>query len=376
MIFLQEFEFSHWSLLACLIVPFFYFGYHGRYWYRPDLCRRFDFVFGLFIAVVAIAVVLKLAVTPRTIQRDAFLLGFLHLLPLVQTLLVLKGVKGAKPAAAKLKEGGKGYEQFNPQPLTGMDKTGWDELVISESLRGELLSVIELLKDPRQAKRYGIEVPKGILFNGPPGNGKTTIARAVASTAELSFFVLKMDEVISKWVGESEKNLSLLFSAAQRNAPSVIFVDEIDSIGKRRSGTGSSQWSENLLNHLLQLIDGIVKTEGLYVIGATNRADLVDSALKRAGRLSKVIEIPLPDLPCRRQLFSLYLSKLALEADVDIQGLADATEGKSCADIKEICNQAGLNAFRRESGTGSRHYEVTVADLEKALLEWAPGRAG
>src|SRR5690606_12336614 len=103
--------------------------------------------------------------------------------------------------------------------------------------------------------------------------------KAMANTANLSFFALRMDEVISKWVGESEKNLTKLFKAAQRYAPSVIFIDEIDSIGKQRSGKGQ-QWAENLLNHLLQLIDGVVKTEGLYVIGATNRVDLVDSALK------------------------------------------------------------------------------------------------
>lgn len=257
-----------------------------------------------------------------------------------------------------------------PRALNGqVEKITWDDIVIDKSLESELRSVVELLRDPGAAVAYGIKLPKGILLNGPPGTGKTTLAKVVANEAGLSFFSLQADEVISKWVGESEKNLTRLFQTAARSAPAIIFIDEIDSIAKNRS-EGNAQHADNLLNHLLQLIDGVVSREGIYIIGATNRADLVDPALKRGGRLNKVIEIPLPSQAAREKLFSMFLAKLPLSELVDIPDLARRTQGRCAADIKAVCNQAGLNAFTRESTSENREYLVTPHDLENAVNEW------
>jgi SpoVK/Ycf46/Vps4 family AAA+-type ATPase len=374
MVLVEDIALNLRTLLAFSCLPFLYFATEFAFSQRPDVRARVALALTIMGTCLCGFMLLKMSTPVPGGRSDLLILRILHLLPPLLTLLLIHARRGGLVGGVTVHaEGSRSAYAPRPIKLSG-EKLGWDDLVVPDSVRGELETVIELLRDPKVAKRYGIEVPKGIMFNGPPGTGKTTIARVIASTARLSFFVLKADEVISKWVGESEKNLSALFEAAQRHAPAVIFIDEIDSIGKGR-GQSASSHGDNLLNHLLQLIDGIVKTEGLYVIGATNRSDIVDPALKRAGRLNKSIEIALPDFPARAGLFELYLRKLTLEAGVDLEVLARVTEGKSCADIKEICNQAGLNAFRRESGSVARAYSVTAEDLETALREWVPDKA-
>jgi transitional endoplasmic reticulum ATPase len=293
----------------------------------------------------------------------------LHFAPLVLTFLAISRGKQAGSGLFPESAESKSESSYNPAAKNDqIESIAWNDLIISESTKQELMSVINLLKNPKSAKDYGIALPKGILFNGPPGTGKTTIAKAVASMAGLDFFVLRANDIVSKWVGESEKNLTRLFETATKHAPALIFIDEIDSLGKKRS-EGNAAHADNLLNHLLQLIDGVLKTEGIYIIAATNRADLVDEALRRAGRLNRTIEIPLPDYESRRKLFAVYSRKLRLASDIDLDMLAKVTEGNSGADIKAICNQAGLHAFQREQqlSESRRTHLITADDIEQAL---------
>ena len=361
---------SQVTLLVIFLLPFSYYGYQSRYWHSQEKLRLCDFLLQSSAAILILLFFIFMYGAAANGDRDQMQWAMLHVVPLVLTFLAvskgkgLGGMEGKSPKSAESE--GTGYDpKARNQEI---EEVAWDDLIISQQTKAELVSVINLLKNPETAKSYGIALPKGILFNGPPGTGKTTIAKAVATMAELNFFVLRANEIVSKWVGDSEKNLTKLFEAAVKNAPAVIFIDEIDSLGKKRSGSDAAP-GDNLLNHLLQLIDGVLKSEGVYVIAATNRADLVDEALRRAGRLNRVIEIPLPDLESRRKLFSVYARKLRLASGLDLDTLAKVTEGNSGADIKAICNQAGLSAYQREQAIPEkqRTQMVTQADIEAAL---------
>lgn len=364
-----EYQLSLYSLIAVLLLPFGYFIVQYLYRFRNDLVMMWHTILSSIAGFIALLLIFKLAKDPEA-TYESNLLAINHLIPCCLCFL-LGSVPSLSLSIAPLKTSNSGKDEdgvkrWAPVPVKrGIEPLTWDEVILDADTKSELAMLVELLRDSKASEKYGIEVPKGVLLSGPPGTGKTTIAKVIANCAGLSFFVLRSDEIVSKWVGESEKNLSALFQAAQRHAPSLIFIDEVDSIGAQRGGQQS--WKDNLLNHMLQLIDGVVKSTGVHVVAATNRPDLVDSALKRAGRLNRTIEIPLPDFNARIQLFRLYLSKLSLEEAVDLNQLAEVTEGKSGADIKAICNQAGLNAFRRETGQGKREYKVAHQDLQLAL---------
>ena len=367
-------SFSNATLLVLFVLPFSIYAYSASFWYLPARVRLFNVTVSLLSIVAVLITLVKLkgvlfdSGSDRA-QGDA-LLAILHLLP---PLLALCAAWMSRSPADLGRRSRESAATYTPQKLNQkVEKLGWDELVISEDLKSELISVVELLKDPKTASRYGIQTPKGILLSGPPGTGKTTIARVMASVAGLNFFAFRPDEIVSKWVGDSEKNLSKLFETAQKQAPAVIFIDEIDAIGKKRSDSESGS-GDGLLNHLLQLMDGVVKTEGLYIIAATNRPELVDDALKRAGRLNRVIEIPNPDESSRRRLFELYFATMQLAGDIQLDALATATAGNSAADIKEICNQAGLHAYQRETSDGrnERDFIVSSPDIEAALRDYA-----
>lgn len=367
---LRDIQLSELTLLATFVLPFLYYGYQAKYWFDDAKLRLFDFLLQSFSIAFGVLVLFALYHAVEDGERDVVPITVAHLCPLVLVFLAIS--HGRKTGLDRGLVSGEGRSEdtgFDPRARNNdIEKVDWNDLIIGQDTKTELLSVINLLKNPKSAEQYGIALPKGILFNGAPGTGKTTIARAVATQAGLNFFVLRANEIVSKWVGDSEKNLTKLFEAAAKSAPAVIFIDEIDSLGKKRSQSGAGH-SDNLLNHLLQLIDGVLKSDGVYVIGATNRAELVDEALRRAGRLNRVIEIPLPDYESRLKLFSVYSRKLRLDPQIDLATLAKVTDGNSGADIKAICNQAGLRAYQREQALpdSRRTHTVLHEDIEAAL---------
>ena len=180
----------------------------------------------------------------------------------------------------------------------------WDDIVLPAKTKRELRQMQLLLERPEQAHRLGIDPPTGLLLYGPPGTGKTTIARILASQAKCKFFATSPADVNSMWVGEGEKAVARLFNEARQSAPSIIFLDEVDALIPSRVG-GMHMPSDKVVNQFLHEMDGLVPNQGLFIVGATNRPDMLDPALVRGGRLSRQIEIPLPDAQARRQILAV-----------------------------------------------------------------------
>ncbi len=229
-----------------------------------------------------------------------------------------------------------------------------------------------LLENPSLSRDLGIEPPTGLLLYGPPGTGKTTIARVLAHESHCHFLATSPAEINSMWLGESEKAVKRLFDEARAKAPAIVFLDEIDALLPSRSG-GVNQYSDKVVNQFLHEMDGLIKNRRIFVIGATNRRDMLDPALLRGGRLSREIEIPLPDEPARRQLFTLSTQGAKLSEDIDLDELARRTEGYSGANIKAAVNEAGLQALIRLSEAAPDVRRVlTREDFEEALTNFTP----
>jgi len=242
----------------------------------------------------------------------------------------------------------------------------WDDLVLSATTRKKLQDLQRQIESSEELALRGVEVPRGILLFGPPGTGKTTIARVLASQANASFFAVDASEIVSMWLGETEKRISRLFEEARRHRPAIIFIDEIDSLVSSRDGSDST--GDDMTSQFLREIDGVTSSPGVFVIGATNIPDRLDPALLRGGRLSRQILIPAPDAAGREALFGVHARRMQLAADVDFAELAARTEGMTGADIKEICNAAGLHAFERESS------DIAMADYSTALKSYRADR--
>jgi transitional endoplasmic reticulum ATPase len=246
----------------------------------------------------------------------------------------------------------------------------WDDVGGLESVKQHLIEAVEWpLKTPEMFTKLGIRPPKGILLYGPPGCGKTLLARAVATESEANFISIKGPEVFSKWVGESEKAIREIFRKARMAAPSVVFLDEIDSITPRRGmGMSDSGVSERVISQLLTEMDGLVSLQDIVIIAATNRPDMVDSAVLRPGRFDRLIYVPEPDDKGRLQILKIYTKGMPISKDVDLNQLAIMTKYYGGADIESLCREAAMHALRKDVNS----QEVTMKDFQDALKEMGP----
>ncbi|MCL1902215.1 MAG: ATP-dependent zinc metalloprotease FtsH [Alphaproteobacteria bacterium] len=251
---------------------------------------------------------------------------------------------------------------YNPTKITtGKTKTTFADVAGIDSEKQEVSEIIDFLKNPDKFKKLGARVPRGILLSGEPGTGKTLLARAIAGEANVPFFAASGSDFSGIIVGLGVAKIKEIFEMAKRNAPCILFIDEIDAIGMAR---GRSSFNDNdreqTLNQLLIEMDGFANDSGIIVIGATNRPDMLDRALLRPGRFDRQVYIELPNLAGREEILNLYAKKMKFAKDADLKNIARGTTGFSGADLENLLNEAALNAAR------SNHKEIENSDLEEA----------
>ncbi len=244
----------------------------------------------------------------------------------------------------------------NKDKVTFKDVAGIDEA------KAELEEIVEFLKDPSKFQRLGGKIPKGALLVGPPGTGKTLLARAIAGEASVPFFSISGSDFVEMFVGVGASRVRDMFEQGRKNAPCIIFIDEIDAVGRHRGAGlgGGNDEREQTLNQLLVEMDGFDSTQGVILIAATNRPDVLDPALLRPGRFDRQVVVPNPDIQGRKMILDVHTKKLALAPDVDIKVIARGTPGFSGADLANLSNEAALLAARRNKRL------VTMQDFEDA----------
>jgi cell division protease FtsH len=264
----------------------------------------------------------------------------------------LGGLGGFGRSRAKL------YEPESGPRVTFADVAGIDEV------KNEVTEIVDFLRNPDRYRRLGAQIPRGVLLSGPPGTGKTLLARAVAGEAKVPFFSISAAEFIEMIVGVGASRVRDLFDQAKKVAPSIIFIDELDAIGRARGGAqsiGGHDEREQTLNQILTEMDGFTGSEGVVVLAATNRPEILDPALLRPGRFDRRVTVSPPDLTGRRQILEVHSRGVPLAPDVNLQDVAAATPGMVGADLKNLVNEAALLAARRG------HDKVTPADFSDAL---------
>uniref|UniRef100_A0A6C0HZT2 AAA+ ATPase domain-containing protein n=1 Tax=viral metagenome TaxID=1070528 RepID=A0A6C0HZT2_9ZZZZ len=258
------------------------------------------------------------------------------------------------------------FHVITKNPYSFKDVGGYDRI------KTELNQCIDMLKNHTKYQKYSVRVPKGLILEGPPGNGKTLLAKALAGEANTSFISVSGSEFQEKYVGVGSSRIRELFKLAKKNAPCIIFIDEIDALGRARGNDGESSSAErdNTLNELLVALDGFKNSNGIFVVGATNRADLLDQALLRPGRIDKRIYIGNPDEATRKEIIEMYIKGKPTEESVDIATIVEISSGFSGAQIENLLNEAMLNALR-DDRTMFTNMDLDVV-FNKMLAGWQP----
>ncbi len=269
------------------------------------------------------------------------------------------------------------YREITPTAMrevyVEVPQVQWNDVGGLKQVKQELMESVEWpLKKPEVFKKMGIKPPRGILLYGPPGAGKTLLARAVATESEANFIAIKGPEIFSKWVGESEKAIREVFRKGRTAAPAIIFFDELDAIVPRRGlGYADSGASERVISQLLTEIDGIEALQNVLVIAATNRPDILDPAVMRPGRFDRLIYVPSPDFESLKEIFKIHARGMPLSRDVELDELARKAQGYSGADIEAICREAAMNALREDIEST----EVSRRDFDVAMERVGPSIA-
>jgi transitional endoplasmic reticulum ATPase len=266
----------------------------------------------------------------------------------------------------------------------GVPRVTWEDIGDLEEVKEKIREIVELpLKHPELFERLGIEPPKGILLYGPPGCGKTLLAKALANETGAYFIAINGPEIMSKYYGESEQKLRQIFEDARKNAPAIIFIDEIDAIAPKREEV-VGEVEKRVVAQLLALMDGLEERGKVIVIGATNRPDAIDPALRRPGRFDREIEVPPPDKKARREILAVHTRNVPLAEDIDLDKLAEITYGYTGADLAALVKEAAMNALRRFLKEHAidldkpipsellQKLKVTMADFYKAMRNVAP----
>lgn len=249
--------------------------------------------------------------------------------------------------------------------------TTWEDIGGLEDVKRELKEMVQYpVEYPEMFEKYGMDPTRGVLFYGPPGCGKTLMAKAVANECQSNFISIKGPELLTMWFGESEANVRDVFEKARGAAPCILFFDELDSIARSRAqSTGDSGAGDRVMNQLLTEMDGMQSKKSVFIIGATNRPDIIDTALMRPGRLDQLIFIPMPDLPARLSILKACLRKSPVAPDVDLAVVAQATDKYSGADLAEICQRAAKYAIRERIELVIQRKVAREKMLESGLTE-------